>query len=109
MTEHENRRKIYRLRLPEAATLRATICNHSYEVVEVSERSICLKSRYVKNINGQCAGVLYWSDGSESNFFGEAGHLIHLGRLILNVSGISTKDIVNETRRLIVRFPLLEY
>lgn len=86
--------------------LKATICNEVYDVIEVAERSICLKSRYVKSVNGHCAGVIQWSDGTESKFTGDLGHLINPGRLILNVRGISTQDIVSETRRLILRFPM---
>lgn len=103
--EGRNRREFYRLRLPEDAMLKATIFGQSCDVIEVAELSLCVTARDVKSFNGHCAGVVYWSDGSRSEFSGEVGHLTHLGRSILNIQGIATREIVNETRRVIVRFP----
>jgi hypothetical protein len=106
--ESNNRRRRYRLRFPEDAMLKATIQGQPYKVIEVAEHSLCIKSRNVKNLDGHCAGIIYWSDGTETEFIGEVGERVNLGRLILNVQGITTSHIVAETRRLIVRYPMWE-
>jgi hypothetical protein len=103
-----NHRWCFRLRLPEAAVLKATIFGESFDVIEVAERSLCVTAKDVKSFNGHCAGVIKWSDGSHSNFTGDVGHGTQQGRLIFNVKGVTTRDIVNETRRVIVRFPKWE-
>jgi len=107
--EDINRRRFFRLRLPEDAMLKATIFGQTYDVIEVAELSLCVTSRNVRHRSRHCKGVVYWSDGSGSDFTGELGHRNHSGRAILNVQGITTKDIVNETRRLIARYPLGEW
>ena len=85
--------------------LKATIFCESFDVIEVAEFSLCVTAQKVKSFHGHCAGVVYWSDGSHSNFTGNVGHLNYGRRMIVNVRGLTTGDIVRETRHVVGRFP----
>ena len=103
-----NRREFFRLRLPDQAKLKANICGQTYDVNELSEKSICIVAQEVKSFNGFCSGFIYWSDGQKTAFTGNVGQSTDNGRIILNIKGIDMSEVVSETRRIAARFPLLE-
>ena len=103
--EGPNRRRVFRLRLPDDAMLSALINGQTYNVIEVAEFSIVVTTDEVNNELGVCEGTLRWSNGSSTSFSGEIGRLGQLGRVIWNVSGIQMKDVIGEQRRLLLRYP----
>jgi hypothetical protein len=106
--EGRNRRRFFRLCLPEDALLQATICGQPYDIQGVAEKSMWVTAREVKSFNGFCSGFIYWSDGTRSGFSGDLGEVKEGGRIILNIEGISMNDVVGETRRMLAKFPRVD-
>ncbi len=102
----QNRRRVFRLRIPADALLDATVNGKAYKVVEVSEFGLVVSSNEIENIDGQCEGVIRWSDGRTTKFTGEVGRLSDFGRVIWKVNGVPMSDIVRAQRQQILRFPL---
>lgn len=101
----ENRRERFRVRLPADSMLEATINGLNYDVVEVAEFSIVVTATQVINKNGVCTGSIQWSDGHLAKFAGVLGRISEQGRVIENIAGFSTPDILKEQRRLLKKFP----
>lgn len=108
LPDPQNRRRVFRLRLPSKSLLKATIDGNVYDVVEVAEYSVWVTTKDVGDTNGICKGILHWSNGETSKFTGNPGPIRDNGRIILNVTGIAMQDIVGEQRRLIIRYPLAQ-
>lgn len=103
--EGSNRRRVFRLRLPDDALLSASINGQTYEVIEIAEFSLVVTAREVESQTDCFGGAIRWSDGTSSEFTGESGRLSQLGRVIWNVKGIQMRDVIGEQRRMISRFP----
>ncbi|MFT5300105.1 MAG: hypothetical protein ACI87E_001643 [Mariniblastus sp.] len=103
----ENRRERFRLRLPAAATLSATINGLEYDVIEIAEHSLVVTSQGVFNKSGECAGEIQWGDGQTTQFTGTSGRLAELGRVVWGIEGVSTQHVIREQRRLLNSFPEL--
>ncbi len=101
----ENRRSRFRLRFPRSAPLAASIGGMNFEVVEIAEHSLVVTTKQVLNADGKCSGVVYWSNGDSSPFTGEMGRLSGHGRVIWNIRGITTGNVLKEQRRLLKIFP----
>lgn len=104
-----NRRRVFRLRLPENEPLRVTIGEQEYEVVEVAELSMVLSTVSVSDdVSGKFQGAIEWSDSKSLEFTGEVGPT-HDGEhlVIWKVQGITMEDVISEQRRLLRKYPLL--
>ncbi len=102
----KNRRRVFRLRLPNDGLLKADIAGRSYELIEVSEYGIVVTSNSIAGVSGRFSGVIKWSDGAISDFKGELGRLSIHGRVIWKVAGITMSHVVMEQRRLLAKFAL---
>ena len=101
----KNRRRVFRLRLPSDSLLTANINSREYEVIEVSEFGLVVTSEDVPSVEGECEGVIKWSDGRTTKFTGEIGRVSAFGRVIWKIRGISMSDMVKAQRQLILRYP----
>lgn len=101
-----NRRRVFRLRLPENAPLRVTIGEQEYEVVEVAELSMKLSTVSVTDVSGKFQGSIEWSDSNCLEFTGEIGPSHDGERLVIwKVQGITMEDVISEQRRLLRKYP----
>jgi hypothetical protein len=103
---NDNRREYYRLRLPHGAQLVAVIQGLPFKVLDISERGMRLDKGNVPHSNHTVQGVVNWNHGSHSYFIGQLGRINKGNRIVHFVSGISTRDILNEQRHLIRKYPL---
>ena len=103
-----NRRNYYRLCLPQGEFLMVQIEGMVFEICELAERSFVVTDRRVPHRGGRCRGIIQWSDGRCSRFEGEVGAELDVGRLIVNVDGISTGHIVCEQRQILKKYPRLK-
>ncbi len=107
-TVETNRRRVFRLRFPSSATLKATIGGREYQVIEVAEFSMLLSAVSVKNVSGECEGTIEWSDTQALDFSGRIGPLYDDDRLVIwKVEGITMEDIIAEQRRLLRKYSIL--
>ncbi len=105
-SEFKNRRRVFRLRLPNDRMLKATIAETSYDLIEISEYGLVVTSNTITNVSGRFPGIIHWSDGEESTFHGEVGRLSNHGRVIWKVTGITMSHVIMEQRRLLANFSL---
>lgn len=103
-----NRRRVFRLRLPEDSMLRVKIGEQEYEVLEVAELSLLLSTVSVSDVSGKFQGSIEWSDSKSLEFTGEIGPTYDGERLVIwKVQGITMEDVISEQRRLLRKYPLL--
>lgn len=100
-----NRRRVFRLRFPDSATLKATIGGREYEVMEIAEFSMLLNAVSVKTTAGKCEGTIVWSDSRKLDFVGCVGPIYDQERLVIwKINGITMEDIISEQRRLLKKY-----
>ena len=100
-----NRRRRFRVQLPPDLMLRATLNGIDYDVIEIAELSLVVTAKYVVNVDGACYGTIQWSDGRVAKISGEIDRLSHTGRVINQIQGITSPDVLKEQRRLLRTFP----
>lgn len=97
-----NRRRVFRLHLPENSRLKATINGKHYEVVEVAEYSLVLHTKLPLKSDGRFEGAIEWGDETQTNFTGEVGPFHENQRLVIwKIKGISMPNVISEQRRLL--------
>lgn len=103
----QERRRVFRLRLPVGATLLAVIGGVKFTVLEVSELSLLLAAESVPNHEGICRGVIYWTPDERSEFSGTVGATVNNRVIIHDVEGITMSHMVRQQRRVINRYPAI--
>ena len=87
--------------------LDAIICGNPFKVKEIAETSMCISVRHIDETDGDdnVSGVVFWSNGEHTNFTGVLGPITNGSRVIVNLTGVTTKAILDEQRRLLKDFP----
>ncbi|MCA9190029.1 MAG: PilZ domain-containing protein [Pirellulaceae bacterium] len=105
---NRERRRFFRLRYPTPERPSIVIGSEERPVTEISEFGLRIGSHDVPNDNGTVTGEVHLATGDRLSVTGKIQRRHDDETVIVDVTGITTRHIIDEQRRLLRNYPFLQ-